>query len=43
MELEFIENGCGIENLRYPDIKSVCVLPEKSLYSLDKVYAPDVL
>ncbi len=42
MELEFIENGCGFENLRFADSKTIYVLPEKTMYSLDKVYPPEI-
>lgn len=41
MEIEFNENGCGNMNLRFPDTKSVQVMPEKTNYTLDKVYPPD--
>jgi hypothetical protein len=40
MEIEFNENGCGSENLRFPDTKTVTVMPEKANYNLDKVYPP---
>lgn len=42
MEIEFNENGCGNENLKFPDVKTICVMPEKMPFSLDKVYPPDV-
>ncbi|KAL4488453.1 hypothetical protein ABPG72_013021 [Tetrahymena utriculariae] len=41
MEIEFNENGMGNENLRFNDNKTICVMPEKGLYTLDKVYPPD--
>ncbi|EGR34434.1 kinesin motor domain protein, partial [Ichthyophthirius multifiliis] len=40
MEIEFNQNGCGNENLRFPDLKSVQVMPEKTIFTLDKVYPP---
>ncbi len=42
MEIEFNSNGCGNENLRFPDVKSVQVMPEKAIYTLDKVYPPTI-
>lgn len=41
MEIEFNENGMGNENLRFSDSKTVCVMPEKANYTLDKVYPPE--
>ncbi|EGR30362.1 kinesin motor domain protein [Ichthyophthirius multifiliis] len=41
MELEFNENGTGSQNINFPDNKSVQIMPEKSLYTLDKVYTPE--
>lgn len=41
MEIEFNENGMGNENLRFNDNKTICVMPEKALYTLDKIYPPD--
>lgn len=41
MEIEFNENGMGSENLRFTDSNTICVMPEKSLYTLDKIYPTD--
>lgn len=41
MELEFNENCCGNENLRFPDNKTVLVLPDKSSFAMDRVYSPE--